>query len=74
MNKKKDIYKNINTNKNHICSSVIKSERWIGGTSVSYFDTGLTDGTLDTGVTLATYFSFRTWIAVVSFSSLQTTS
>lgn len=40
----------------------------------SYFDTGLTDWTFDTGVSLATSFSFYSWLAIVSFSSLQSSS
>lgn len=42
--------------------------------SAPYFGTRLTDGTLNTGVSWATSFSFETWFSVVSFSSLDSTS
>lgn len=50
--------------------SVIPGQTNTPPCSVSYFDTRLTNRTLNTRVSWTTYFSFRTWLAAVSFSTL----
>lgn len=39
--------------------------------SGSYFDTRLTNGTLNTRVSWATFLSFETWLSTVSLSTLH---